>query len=278
MIRLACATLSVEGFGETDFSRTFDLLPRVGFRFVEFNLWHPSSLSPAVLRGLAERSAAAGLEPVAVHLGGGLGGDPARDYCHKVYAMQAARLLGAGLVVTSGGARGRDGGLESVIRSLRALVPVAEELGVDLALENHIADNLESPGDYTRVFDVIESRRIGLCIDTGHFEAAGVPLDEVVDAFAPRVNHIHLKENRGMGRKVFTRFGEGTTDNHRVVRRMLEAGYDGCLSIELSPEIGEADGRPFTPADLELPYRMFSIYETPQPSNGRRTGRSRRNA
>ena len=266
MIRLACATLSAEGFGETDFSKTFDLLPRIGFRFVEFNLWHPSSLAPSVLRGLAQRCDAAGLVPVAIHLGGGLGGDPARDFCHKVYAMQAARALGAGLIVTSGGNRGSGGGLEAVIRSLQALSPVAEELGVAISLENHAADNLENLEDYARVFDAIPSRQVGLCIDTGHFEAAGVDLDAVVDRFSGRVNHIHLKENRIFGRKTFSRFGEGSTDNDRLVRRMIDRDYSGVLTIELSPEIGEQDGRPFTDADLERPYRMFSVYETdPEP-------------
>ena len=138
MIRLACATLSAEGFGETDFSKTFDLLPRIGFRFVEFNLWHPSSLAPSVLRGLAQRCYAAGLIPVAIHLGGGMGGDLARDFCHKVYAMQAARALGAGLIVTSGGHR-----VESIV------LAGAETEDHRLVLD--LARNLVAAGGHARM-------------------------------------------------------------------------------------------------------------------------------
>jgi sugar phosphate isomerase/epimerase len=140
-------------------------------------------------------------------------------------------------------------------------MPVAEEMDILICLENHKDNTIESIEDYRRIFDAVDSRNLGICIDTGHFDASGVDMDELIDEFSARVNHIHLKENRGKGTKQFTRFTEGTTDNHHIIRRMVSLGYSGYLTIELSPEIGEHDGRPFTRADIELPYRMFSPYE-----------------
>lgn len=99
-------------------------------------------------------------------------------------------------------------------------------------------------------------------MDTSHFEAASVSLDDLIDEFATKINHIHLKENRRFGAKEFVRFGEGTTNNARAVERMIEAGYSGYLVIEVSPEIGAVDDRPFTTEDLKKPYEMFSRYET----------------
>jgi len=261
MIRLACATLSVEGFGETNFEKTFSVLSGIGYRYVEFNCWYPSALSPAMIRSLKQRCNDAGLIPAAIHLNSGVGGELIKDFSHKVLAMEAARLLGAERIVSSGLKRSVEG-LTEAISSLKTLVPVAEDMGMLICLENHKDNTLETIEDYRRVFDAIGSKQVGLCIDSGHFDASGVDMDALIEEFASRVNHIHLKENKGKGEKRFARFGEGTTDNHHVIRRMVSLGYSGYLSVELSPEISEGgDSRPFTLEDVALPYRLFSVYE-----------------
>ena len=260
-IGLACSTLSIEGFGETNFDKVFEVAPKIGFKFIEFNCWYPSALTPDTILLLKKRSEAAGLIPAAIHLSSGIGGDLCKDFCHKFTAMQAAKILGAKRVVFSGCKRGAEGGIEAAIASLKALVPVAEDMGMQLCLENHADNVLENISDYRKIFDEISSDCVGLCIDTGHFEAAGVDVDHVIDEFSARVNHIHLKENKEMGKKSFVRFNEGMTDNHHIVDRMIALGYTGYLSIELSPEIGETDGRIFTLEDLALPYKFFSSYE-----------------
>ena len=261
MIRLACATLSVEGFGETAFDKTFSVLPAIGYRYVEFNCWYPSALSPPMIRSLKERCDETGLTPAAIHLNSGIGGNLIKDFSHKVWAMEAVCRLGAERIVTSGLDRSQGDRLAEVIASLRALVPAAEDMGIYICLENHKNNTLETLEDYRRVFDAIDSKAVGLCVDTGHFDASGVDMDALVDEFAPKVNHIHVKENRGKGEKRFTRFGEGTTDNHHVIRRMLSLGYEGYLTVELSPEIGGGDSRPFTWEDIALPHKMFSVYQ-----------------
>ena len=262
MVRLACSTLSVEGFGETNYEKTFSMIPAAGYRYVEFNCWYPSALSTPMLRSLKSRCDETGLSPAAIHLSGGIGGELIKDFSHKMRAMESARFLGAERIVTSGLNRGSDEGLAEAIASLKALVPAAEDMGMLICLENHKDNTLETIEDYRRVFDAIGSKCVGLCIDTGHFDASGVDMDVLIDEFAPRVNHIHLKENRGKGEKRFVRFGEGTTDNHHIISRMLSLGYSGYMSVELSPEIGEGgDVRPFTPEDVALPFRLFSVYE-----------------
>ena len=263
MIRLACATISTDGFGESNYEKTFSILPGIGFRYVEFNCWYPSALSPAMIRSLKQRCDDAGLSPAAIHLSGGIGGELIKDFSHKVLTMMNLRSLGAERLVTSGLRRSAgEQGLKEAIASLKALAPVAEDMGILICLENHKDNILESTEDYRRVFDAVDSKNVGLCIDTGHFCAANVELNDVIDEFASRVNHIHLKENKGKGVKRFVRFEEGTTDNHNVIRRMVSHGYTGYLTVELSPEIGESgDGRPFTLEDLSLPYKLFSVYE-----------------
>lgn len=268
MIRLACATISFDGFGDDDFVKTFDLAPKAGFKNIEFNCWYPRTLTPEKMRDLKERCRIAGLVPVALHVGGFGGTDnrseATKEVCHKIRAMEAAKELGCRRVVATGYARGESGGIRAVIACLKEIEPIAREMDVLISLENHANNNIETVADYQEILDAVPSKNIGICIDTGHFDASGVDMDELMDKFTSQINHIHLKENKGFGKKLFTRFGEGTTDNYHVVKKMISLGYEGILTIELSPEIGESDGRPFGLDDLVKPRTMFEVFETKQ--------------
>ena len=52
MIRLSCATLSFDGFGDVDFVNTFEVAPKVGFKHIEFNCWYPRTITPAKMADL----------------------------------------------------------------------------------------------------------------------------------------------------------------------------------------------------------------------------------
>ncbi|TVQ23011.1 MAG: sugar phosphate isomerase/epimerase [Spirochaetaceae bacterium] len=265
VIRLSCASLSFDGFGDEDFVHTFAKVRDAGYRHLEFNCWYPRTLTPAKTRDLGERCAQAEVSVGSIHVSS-FGGEGShgltKDLCHKLRAIEAVKELGGSVVCATGAGRGKDGGCDAIIAVLKELMPAAEESGVLISLENHAANNLENLDDYRRIFDAVDSPALGICMDTGHFEAASVSLDDLIDEFWTKINHVHLKENRSFGVKEFVRFGEGTTDNAAAVERMIDKGYSGYLVIELSPEIGAVDGRPFTIDDLKKPYEMFVGYES----------------
>jgi sugar phosphate isomerase/epimerase len=264
MIRLACATLSFDGFGNNDFRKTFAQARVAGYRHIEFNCWYPETLTPRKMADLKRRCADADLSPSSLHVShfGGEGNvGITKDLCHKLRAVDAALELGCRIVSATGCARGAEGGLDSIIAVLEQLMPAAEDKDVLISLENHQANNLENLEDYRRILDALPSRNLGITMDTGHFDAAAVPLDDLVDEFSGRINHIHLKENKGFGVKDFCRFGEGTTENARIAERMISVGYSGYLVVEVSPEIAKGDPRPFGIDDLKKPYAMFKGYE-----------------
>jgi sugar phosphate isomerase/epimerase len=244
--------------------KTFANARDAGYRHLELNCWHPRTLTPAKTRDLVARCRDTGLSVGSLHVSS-FGGEGShgltKDLCHKLRCIAALRELGGTVLCATGAGRGSDGGLDAIVTVLKELMPAAEEAGVLVSLENHASNNLENLDDYRRIFDAVDSPALGICMDTGHFEAASVSLDDLIDELAPRINHIHLKENRTFGMKEFVRFGEGTTDNTGAVERMIGAGYSGYLVIELSPEIGATDNRPFTIDDLKKPAAMFSKYE-----------------
>jgi sugar phosphate isomerase/epimerase len=236
------------------------MLPAAGFKHVEFNLWDAATMLPSVGRDLRARCEQASLAPAAVY-GHGFGAetdfDTAKDVAHKVQLMEIARDLGCSRIVATGCARGEGGGLDRAIRILEQLLPAAEELDMLVCLENHAGNTFETLEDYRRMCDAISSPRVGICMDTGHFDASAVDMDNLIDTLGERVVHLHVKENRGRGRQDFTRFGEGTTDNHHIIQRMVERGYSGYITVELSPQ----RDRPTSVADLRKAYEMFADFE-----------------
>lgn len=261
MIGLACATISCDGFEDNDFRESFRIMPEVGYRYIEFNAWYPSAVTPGKMRELKQRCADRAILPACLH-GMGFGASNARelskDVAHKLRFLDAALEVGCRRVSFTGAGRGKEGGLEAILTVLQEVAPAAEEKDVLICLENHEGNNLENIDDYARIFDVIDSTHVGICLDTGHFDAAGVDMDALIDRFELRINHIHLKENKGFGRKEFVRFGQGTTDNFHVVDRMLGLGYEGFLTVELSPQ----EDTSTILEDIALAKRMFAKYET----------------
>jgi sugar phosphate isomerase/epimerase len=265
MVVLAASSLSFDGFADSDFENTFAQAREAGYRHIEFNCWYARTLSPENIARLKARCQQHGLTPIALHVGsfgGGSRDELCMNYCHKLRAILAATELGCTRVVASGAARGTEGGLQAVAEELALLLPYAQAHGVTLLLENHCQNVLANEQDYAYVFERIRSPHVGICLDTGHFDAEGVDPAAFARRFAPQVKHIHLKENRMFGQKTFCRFGEGTTDHTAVIEALLAIGYSGYMSVELSPEIGEnGDLRPFTLADRAKAVSLFSGFE-----------------
>ena len=259
MIGLACSTVSCDGFDDNQFARSLQIVPQVGFRYIEFNCWHPGDITPERIRQLKARSALAGITPIAVY-GWGFGGsnisELSKDVAHKIRLIEAASEIGCRRIVATGARRGESGGLQAIITVLREIVPYAEEKNVLICLENHAHNNLETIGDYETIFREVPSEHVGLCVDTGHFEAAGVHLSDVVHHFTGRINHIHVKETVQFGVEQFVRFGCGVTDNQTFVQSMVDLGYQGYLSVELAI----ADKSNLL-ADLQVPYDLFHQFE-----------------
>ena len=46
-VELAIATIALDGFGDEYFKYTFESLPQLGIRNVEYNVWYPRTITPA---------------------------------------------------------------------------------------------------------------------------------------------------------------------------------------------------------------------------------------
>jgi sugar phosphate isomerase/epimerase len=235
-VELAVATICFDGFSNQKHAPAFRQLPALGVRNVEFNLWFPSVITPNYVATLQARCAAASLKPVCVQ-GSAFGGEGAlgvqKDVGHKLALMQAARDLGCRRVKCTGAARGTQGGLKSVIETLRELAPAAKELDQLILVENHAKNVLEFVSDYEEIFAAIDSPHVGLCCDVAHFWGSGLDPLTVIEKFSSRLLHVDLKDNRtrGGGHDVVP-YGEGITDFKAILELLRAKNYRGYLLLE----------------------------------------------
>lgn len=257
-IDLAIATICTDGFGNRHHEPAMEFIPQFGFRNVELNLWYPDQLTPPYIDRLQSRCADAGLSPISIQ-GSGFGAPGGRngiikDVSHKLLCMQYAKQLGCHIVKFTGAKRGGDGGLDAIIEVCKELAPAAEQMGILVTLENHAGNNLENIADYDKVFSAIDSTNVGLCLDTGHFEGAGISLHEVVERFHPRILHVDLKDCREFGKGHDTvPFGQGVTDFDRFLKHLTQTGYRGYLVVEQAWSEPRGDWK----TDLKAAYERF---------------------
>lgn len=257
-VKLAVATICMDGFGDRNFEPSFAMLPRLGIKHVEFNTWHARNLTPAGLRSIRERSERIGVRPVCLQASA-FGDGKAADVSHKLWCLEAARRIGARRVKFTGSKRGTNGGLPAVISCLKEIAPAAEEMGMLILVENHAANVLENIPDYEEIFASIDSPNVGLCLDTAHFAGAGVDLMEVAKRFHSRTLHVDLKDNRtaGGGHEAVP-YGTGVVPFEPMLQALLSGGYGGYLLLEL------AHSTPKEPVfeNLRHGYEMFKHHET----------------
>jgi sugar phosphate isomerase/epimerase len=149
-------------------------------------------------------------------------------------------------------------GLDWAAEAIQSLIPLARELGVTLAIENHYKDGFwkypefaQRPELFLALLDRIPERVwFGVQYDPSNAVVAGVDsadfLDDVVDrvvtmqasdrSLAPGATLDELRQGDGtIGYSPALQhgvIGRGLNDYERIFRTLTEHGYDGWISVE----------------------------------------------
>jgi len=128
-----------------------------------------------------------------------------------------------------------------------------QEYDIRLAIHNH------GPGDqvyptpesaYERVKDL--DPRMGLCIDVGHTQRAGVDPSESVERFFDRLHDVHMKDVSAASREGGTvEVGRGVIDIPKLISTLKRLDYRGVVAFEhekdgSDPLAGAAESVGFT--------------------------------
>jgi mannonate dehydratase len=145
---------------------------------------------------------------------------------------------------------------------LRAVLPVAEEQGVLLAV--HPADPpvpmlggigrmLRSPAHYRRAMELADSPAWGVLACLGSISempGGAANVFEMIDTFGPlgKIGLVHFRDVEGsVPRFRETFLGEGNYEPFAVMKRLLEVGYEGLIIEDHYPVLaGDTRGEPST--------------------------------
>jgi sugar phosphate isomerase/epimerase len=110
----------------------------------------------------------------------------------------------------------------------------AKEYDIKVAVHNHGADYPLYPSPaivYEKVKDL--DKRIGLCLDVGHTQRAGIDPSEAAEKFADRLLDIHIKDESSATTEGTTvEMGRGVIDLVKLMRTLEKIGYSNIAAFE----------------------------------------------
>lgn len=145
------------------------------------------------------------------------------------------------------------------------LAQYAVKRGVVIALEPHVGQAFDQPEKVVWLIERIGSPGYRANLDNSHFECMGRDLDEYLPLLLPYSVHTELKDQRGIyPNHEYLVPGEGDFDYARYLTAMEQAGYDGCITVEISVMVQRRPG--YDPA--EVARRSFATLLAAEQASG----------
>lgn len=251
--------ISIWSFAESDLPKCFALAKDAGFDGVELALDETGPVSMdlteeealrikrmAAEHGLSLYSVATGLYWTYQYTSA----DPkSRAYAKEITKkqLQVAAWLGCDTILVVPGAVKVDFDPNSEIvpydlaytraqEALRELAPVAEKLGVAIAIENVWNQFLLSPLEMRRFIDEIGSSYVGSYFDVGNVLYCGHP-EHWIHILGDRIKKVHFKDYRKAagGLHGFVDLLAGDVNYPQVMEAFRAIGYDNWVTAEMLP-------------------------------------------
>ncbi|EEF56985.1 sugar phosphate isomerase/epimerase family protein [Pedosphaera parvula] len=176
-------------------------------------------------------------------------------------ALQDAQKYGASSVLLVPGAVNKHVSYEDAYKrsqeEIRKALPMAEQCGVKIAIENVWNDFLLSPLEAARYVDEFNSPWVGWHFDIGNVIAYGFP-EQWIQVLGKRIQKLHIKEysrkkrdDEGRWKGFQVEYLEGDNNWPAVMKALDGVGYKGWAIAEPA----------WWPQGVELPVRLKQISE-----------------
>lgn len=125
---------------------------------------------------------------------------------------------------------------ENAQERLNPLVEFAEQVGIDLGIEDVWNDFLYSPLEMKRFVEQLDSPNLGVYFDIGNVLEYGYP-HHWIDILGDHIKKLHCKDYiKSIGDlNGFTYLLQGDVDWERVMRSLDNVGYEGYITVEVPP-------------------------------------------
>lgn len=155
-----------------------------------------------------------------VSIAGGFGNDlDTFEKCCDLAAALGAEILG--------------GMTPLILRERDNMAELLRKYGLKFGLENHPE---KTPRELLDKIGRGAEDVIGLCVDTGWFGTNAYPATTALEKLHSRIFHVHLKDVKAAGSHETCRYGEGVVGIEACVKKLVELGYSGPISIEHEPD------------------------------------------
>ena len=151
---------------------------------------------------------------------------------------------------------GEEGLWENLAVFLKAVIPVAEEAGVKMAIHPDdppwglfgLPRIITDRENIARMFSIVPSVYNGLTLCTGSLGAnPNNDLVAMAREFADRIHFVHLRNIEYMGERCFREVGHptecGSIDMYAIARALVETGFDGYVRPDHGRMIWGEKGR-----------------------------------
>lgn len=137
---------------------------------------------------------------------------------------------------------------ERATEAVRHILPIAEQTGVVICIENVWNKFLLSPLEMRDFIDSFKSKMVGAYFDVGNVMLTGYP-EQWIRILGSRIKRIHIKDfKKSIGTvEGFVDLLKGDVDFEAVKKALTDIGYDGYVTAELLPF---EPGRPEKTADV----------------------------
>lgn len=124
---------------------------------------------------------------------------------------------------------------------------IAGENGIRLAVKAHAMNACDTPDKLVWLLDKVNLPSLTAIYDYGHFQVAGLSIEESMDALLPRSAFITVKDSKMVnGKPQFLLPGDGTIDYQRYFRKVKALGWHGWVLVEVTRQLQTLPG--FSPA------------------------------
>lgn len=148
-----------------------------------------------------------------------------------------------------------------------------EKYGVGLTFHHHMGTVVQSAAETDRLMAGTDPKFVNLLFDSGHFAYCGEDPVALVEKYADRIRHVHLKDIRpevvqevkeqrlsfleGVRRGAFTIPGDGCVDFGPIFACLAKSGYEGYMVVEAEQDPAKAN-----PLEYAIRARKFIAEHT----------------
>lgn len=132
-----------------------------------------------------------------------------------------------------------------------------EEYGITMTFHHHMGTVVQNDDEVERLLSQTDPEYVSLLYDSGHFAYAGYDPVEMVNKYANRIRHVHLKDIRpqlvekvkdenlsfldGVRLGAFTIPGDGCIDFASIFQSLDRSDYKGYMLVEAEQDPAKAN-------------------------------------